>query len=141
MSEPGSSLLMGEQAGTTLLDIEPVGESVTAMVRDVGLSLRLARERQDLLQTQVAEQAGVSASVLSRLERAVRDAPLATVLAVCQALKVRLSDVMRLVEDLNFPAGDGPWTRFPEVLIGYGIPSSDVAVDVLRRELLTTHDD
>lgn len=140
MSESGAPVMVGDQDPTSL-DGELAWERVAAMVRDVGLSLRLARERQGLTQPQVAEQAGMSTSVVCRLELARRDAPLATVLTVCQALKVRLSDVMRLVEDLNFPAGDGPWTRFPEVLIGYGIPSGDIAVDVLRKELLTTHED
>lgn len=141
MPEARPSVLVSEPDEIAFLVGEPAWESVAEMVREVGLTLRLARERRGLTQPQVAESVGLSTSVLCRLELARRPARLTTVWAACNALGVRFSDVLRTVEELTFPAGDGPWTQLPALLIECVLPSDDVAVDVPRRGLVTTQRD
>lgn len=118
MTEPGPALLLSNQGVMVLTDTEPAWESVPVMTAAAGVLLRRARERQDLLQVRVAEQLGLSASVVCRIEWARREPRLATTLALCNVLGVRLSDVMRAAEDEAFPSGRGPWTEFPARLIG-----------------------
>ena len=92
---------------------------VTAVRRAVGSLLRLARENQELQQSQVAELCGISTSVLSRLESAARQPRLTVLLALSGVLGVRLSDVLRAAEDEAFPVGPVPW--------------SDRSADLIRR--------
>jgi DNA-binding XRE family transcriptional regulator len=133
MIEPGPSLLLSDQGEMALTDTDPAWDSVHAMLHVVGLALRRARTRRGITQGRLAEQIGLSAAVLSRLERTQRGPHLTTVLALCNVLGVRFSDVMRVAEDEAFPMGMTPWTDYPSVLIGLGPQPGDVDAAILRR--------
>lgn len=95
----------------------PEIDSVAAMAPAVASLLRRVRENQGLSLAEAAGRCGMSPSVLSRLERAHRGLRLRQLLALCNVLGVRFSDVMRAAEDEAFPLGDTPWTEHPAGLL------------------------
>lgn len=113
----------------------PEIDSVTAMLPMVGVLLRRVRENQGLLLTEAAAQAGMSMSVLSRVERAQREPRLRTALVLCNVLGIRFSDLMRVAEDEAFPwaALRGPtirlgcsrFPRTPRHLIQLEVPPTE----------------
>lgn len=104
-------------------DVRPAVDCVPAILRAAGWLIRQARVRQGLRLADMSELCGVSVSVISRVERVARGNRLRVdmLLAMCTALGVRLSDVLRLAEDEAFPLDVQPWTENPAelTLAGY----------------------
>jgi transcriptional regulator with XRE-family HTH domain len=96
----------------------PAVDCVPVIMRAMGWLIRVARLNQGLRLADVSDRVGVSVSVLSRAERLAREhLRVDLVLAVCNALGVRFSDIMRLAEDEAFPVDERPWTDHPHTLI------------------------
>lgn len=81
----------------------------------LGSAIRAARKRAGLSQEQLAQNAGVSRSWLSRLEGGKRTAEIGRILSVLHALKIGL--VFESIEDLQqTAASDGATTVDPAVM-------------------------
>jgi DNA-binding XRE family transcriptional regulator len=119
MSEAGPSRLLCDQGEIVLTGRPgcPEIDSVAVMLPAMALSLRRARVNQGIVQSDAAARAGMSVSVLSRIELARRVPGLRVALVVCNVLGIRFSDVMRAAEDEAFPLGGIPWTDHPARLL------------------------
>jgi transcriptional regulator with XRE-family HTH domain len=95
----------------------PEIDSVRAILAVAALLLRQAREKLGVSAVSVADRCGVSPSVLCRVELGRRVPRLVLVLAMCNVLGLRFSDVMRAAEDEAFPLGNHPWTDDPRDLL------------------------
>jgi transcriptional regulator with XRE-family HTH domain len=105
------------KSGNVLVD--PESATVDAMLNAASWMLRHVRESQGRLLMDVAEQSGVSNSVLCRIELARRVPRLQVILVVCLVLGVRFSDIMRFAEDEAFPLGSEPWTEHSAKLVAH----------------------
>jgi transcriptional regulator with XRE-family HTH domain len=85
--------------------------------RSVGMLLRRARQNQGLKAREVAESCEMSESVLCRIELGRRESSLSNAFLMCMKLGVRLSEIMRIVEDEAFPISLKPWVNEPEKLL------------------------
>lgn len=91
-----------------------------AITRAVGDLIRRARQASGMRLQDLAEQCGVSESVLCRVELARRTPGVAFLMTVSSQLGIRLSDLMRAAEDAAVPLPDEPRTgRFHEL---FGLP-------------------
>lgn len=70
-------------------------ESYRLVIAAVARELQGAREKQRLSMSRVAEDAGLSQQMVSYVERGMRTPTLETLLRICAALNVDLSDVVR----------------------------------------------
>lgn len=75
----------------------------SAIAQAVGDLLRRARLASDLKLSELAQQCGISPSVLCRIELARRQPRLPLLLTICAKLGVRMSDVYRAAEDAAVP--------------------------------------
>jgi transcriptional regulator with XRE-family HTH domain len=101
----------------------PEVDSVQAILAEAALLLRRVREKLGVTAVSVAQRCGVSQSVLCRVELGRRVPQLPLVLAVCNVLGVRFSDVMRAAEDEAFPLGGRPWINDPRELLAPSRPT------------------
>lgn len=91
-----------------------------AITKAVGDLIRRARLASGMRLQDLAEQCGVSESVLCRVELARRTPGVALLMTVSSQLGIRLSDLMRAAEDAAVPLPDEPRTgRFHEL---FGVP-------------------
>jgi transcriptional regulator with XRE-family HTH domain len=74
-----------------------------AISRAVGDLLRQARLASGLKLVELAEQCGMSQSVLCRIELARRHPGVLTLSAICAKLGIRISDLFRAAEDAAVP--------------------------------------
>jgi transcriptional regulator with XRE-family HTH domain len=74
---------------------------------NVGSRLRAARQARGLLIEDVAERVGVSKSFISRFERDVVQASVATLLRVCHAIGIKPADLFSPPTTAYVPAGEG----------------------------------
>jgi transcriptional regulator with XRE-family HTH domain len=88
--------------------------SEIAILASVGTQLRCLRQDQGMLLSQLADQIGLSASVLCRLELARREPSIHQLMLVCCVLGVRPSAVLHHAEDEAFPLGLAPWPSSPD---------------------------
>ena len=95
----------------------PQPDSVRTMMPTMGMLLRQARRKRGLTMTTVARRCGLSPSVLCRMELARREPRITRLLAVCDVLGVRFSDIMRAAEDEAYPLDGHPWTNSPDELL------------------------
>lgn len=109
---------MREAGGTVLAGTGLESDSVLLIVAAVGPAVRKARLRQRRSQTAVAVASGLVESILSRIESGQRIPRLDQLVALCDTLGVRPSDVLRFAEDGAFPLGGDPWTDQPDTLLG-----------------------
>lgn len=65
---------------------------------EVARLLREARERKDLSMTQLAAKAGLSLSIISFLERGLRNPTLETLLRITEVLEIELSELLARAE-------------------------------------------
>lgn len=96
----------------------PATDSVMVMAHAATWVLRQVRMTRGLSMSNAGKQCGVSVPVMSRFERSEREPRLYMLLAVCNMLGIRFSEVMRIAEDEAFPFGDQPWTDSVAELIG-----------------------
>jgi transcriptional regulator with XRE-family HTH domain len=90
---------------------------VAGVWKSVGMLLRRARQNQGLKAREVAERCEVSESVLCRIELGRRESSLSNAFLMCMKLGVRLSEIMRIVEDEAFPVSLKPWANESETLL------------------------
>jgi transcriptional regulator with XRE-family HTH domain len=102
-----------------------------AIARAVGDLLRRARQASGLKLAELADQCGVSQSVLCRVELARRPPGIGFLMTVCSKLGVRLSDVFRAAEDAAVPLPVAPRTGKFHLLIG-GTQDAGAAPSVSR---------
>lgn len=62
---------------------------------DFGEFIRTERERRELTQTEVAQMVGIHQTYYSKIELAKREVDLFTAMAICQALRIDLSDFIK----------------------------------------------
>jgi transcriptional regulator with XRE-family HTH domain len=105
----------------------PATDSVMVMAHAATWVLRQVRQKRGLVLSGFADRCGVSVPVMSRLERSAREPRLYLLLAMCNLLGVRFSEVMRIAEDEAFPVGDQPWTDHVAELIDLVGYSADVS--------------
>lgn len=91
--------------------------TVESMCLSVGMLMRRARQNQERMLKDLADDCGLSMSVLCRLELGRRLPSLPVVFLVCMCLGVRLSDIVRRAEDEAFPLLSNPWTPDPAQLL------------------------
>ncbi len=65
---------------------------------EFGAFVREARERQGMLQADVAEKLGVSRSYYTLIEAGKRDIYFATAMDICQILKLNINDFMKYLK-------------------------------------------
>lgn len=82
---------------------------IAAILAALGTHLRRIRLEQGWQLKEMADDIGMSMSVLCRLELARREPSTRNLIMICSALEVRLSDVLRRAEDEAFPMGHTPW--------------------------------
>ena len=70
-------------------------ESVSSQVADL---LRQERERRNVSMTRLAEMSGLSQGMISLVEHEQRNPSLDTLLRICHALKIELSNVLNRAE-------------------------------------------
>lgn len=93
-----------------------------AITRAVGDLLRRARLASGLKLAELAEQCGVSQSVLCRVELARRKPGMPLLMTVCARLGIRVSDVLRAAEDAAVPLPVAPRDgRFHDLLAHEGL--------------------
>jgi transcriptional regulator with XRE-family HTH domain len=91
-----------------------------AITRAVGDLLRRARLASGLKLGELADQCGVSQSVLCRVELARRPPGIGFLMIVCSKLGIRLSDVFRAAEDAAVPLPAAPREGNFHLLLGGG---------------------
>lgn len=74
-----------------------------AIARAIGDLLRRARLASGLKMTELADQCGISQSVLCRVELARRSPGIPLLVTVCAKLGIRVSDLFRAAEDAAVP--------------------------------------
>jgi transcriptional regulator with XRE-family HTH domain len=79
-------------------------------MRAVSAALVHIRKAQELSQQTVSDRAGMSDSVLCRIERAERAPNLPLLLALCEIVQVRPSEVLYLAEQEAIQLGPPPWS-------------------------------
>jgi transcriptional regulator with XRE-family HTH domain len=84
---------------------------ISAILAALGTQLRRIRLERGWQLKDLAEDMGMSMSVLCRLELARREPSARNLITICSALEVRLSDVLRRAEDEAFPMGLAPWSE------------------------------
>lgn len=62
--------------------------------QNIGKKLKMARKRLNLKQSGVAEKAGISVNYYARIERDEENTTLDTLKKICQALKVKSTDIL-----------------------------------------------
>lgn len=88
-----------------------------AIARAVGDLIRRVRLASGLKLAELAEQCGVSQSVLCRVELARRTPGIAFLMTVCARLGIRMSDLFRAAEDAAVPLPPAPRSgRFHELI-------------------------
>jgi ribosome-binding protein aMBF1 (putative translation factor) len=83
--------------------------AVAAMLASIGIQVRDARQSRGWFLSELAERAGVSTSVVCRLELARREPSLNQLINTSAVLGLRFSGILRQAEDEAFPLGDRPW--------------------------------
>jgi transcriptional regulator with XRE-family HTH domain len=68
------------------------------VAKEFGAYIREARERQGLLQADVAEQLGVSRAYYTHIEAGNRDIYFATALDICRILKLNFDEFVKLMK-------------------------------------------
>ena len=86
--------------------------SPTAQRREVGTLLRAHRERVGLMLAEAAEQAGVSAAKLSRLERGLRGLHVADVRTLCGLYRLSEEETRELLSATRASREPGWWEAF-----------------------------
>jgi transcriptional regulator with XRE-family HTH domain len=95
-----------------------------AITRAIGDLIRRARQASGLKLQELADQCGVSQSVLCRVELARRTPGIAFLMTVSAQLGIRLSDLFRAAEDAAVPLPDEPRAgRFHELFGTSGVMS------------------
>lgn len=62
--------------------------------QNIGKKLKMARKKLYLKQSEVAEKAGISVNYYARIERDEENTTLDTLKKICQALKVKSTDIL-----------------------------------------------
>jgi len=62
--------------------------------QNIGKKLKMARKKLNLKQSEVAEKAGISVNYYARIERDEENTTLDTLKKICQALKVKSTDIL-----------------------------------------------
>lgn len=62
--------------------------------QNIGKKLKMARKKLNLKQSDVAEKAGISVNYYARIERDEENTTLDTLKKICQALKVKSTDIL-----------------------------------------------
>lgn len=115
-------LSLNREEGIT--EVDPWGGSLidrptqVAIMRALGDLLRRARKASGLKMVELADQCGVSQSVLCRIELAQRRPTIDVLMEVCARLGIRVSDLFRAAEDaaVPLPLGDDRRGRFRELV-------------------------
>jgi ribosome-binding protein aMBF1 (putative translation factor) len=93
---------------------KPTQEAIVVALGDL---IRQARLASGLKLSELADRCNVSASVMSRIERARRWPGLSVLMVICAALGIRLSDLFKAAEDAAVPLPASPREgRFHELL-------------------------
>lgn len=95
---------------------------------EIGEVLRMLRQRQGKTLREISSQARVSLGYISEVERGQKEASSELIAAICEAINVPLSSLLRLVSNrLVLAESKAPW--------GVRMRANDEAIDRLDREL------
>lgn len=82
------------------------------IMKAFGKAVRFFRTKQSLSQEALADRAGLDRSYMSQIERGIKNATLGSVWRICQAMGIRPSSLMRVMEqaEAGLPLSESPTT-------------------------------